>query len=73
MSLLHGTYVILDSPRCHPAPPAPQLWGCVTLFMFGNLLKTLFAKLLSSKFNKHSHLQKMHDSLRKVGCRYLPK
>jgi hypothetical protein len=41
--------------------------------MFGNLLKTLFAKLLSSKFNKHSHLQKMHDSLRKVGCRYLPK
>jgi hypothetical protein len=45
-----------------------QLWACVTLFMTANLIKVLLAKLLSSKFNKHSHLQKMHDSLRKVGA-----
>jgi len=40
-----------------------KIWACVTLFMTANLLKTLLAKLLSSKFNKESHIQKIQDSL----------
>lgn len=35
--------------------------------MTANLLKTLIAKLLSSKFVKESHTRKMHDSIKKVG------
>lgn len=35
--------------------------------MTANLLKTLIAKLLSSKFVRDSHTRKMHDSLKKVG------
>ena len=40
-----------------------KVWACVTLFMTANLLKTLLAKMLSSKFNKESHMQKIQDSL----------
>ena len=40
-----------------------KVWACVTLFMTANLLKTLLAKLLSSKFNKESHSRKIQDSL----------
>jgi hypothetical protein len=40
-----------------------KIWACVTLFMTANLLKTLLAKMLSSKFNKESHIQKIQDSL----------
>ena len=45
------------------------MWACVTLFMTANLLKTLIAKLLSSKFVRDSHTRKMHDSLKKVGVK----
>jgi hypothetical protein len=31
--------------------------------MTANLIKTLLAKMLSSKFNKESHIQKIQDSL----------
>lgn len=48
-----------------------QLWACVTLFMSVNLFKTLIAKLLSSKFVRESHLQKMQDSIKKVRMRLL--
>jgi hypothetical protein len=40
-----------------------KIWACITLFMTANLLKTLLAKMLSSKFNKESHIQKIQDSL----------
>jgi hypothetical protein len=40
-----------------------KIWACVTLYMTANLLKTLLAKMLSSKFNKESHIQKIQDSL----------
>lgn len=40
-----------------------KIWACVTLFMTANLLKTLLAKMLSSKFNKESHVHKIQDSL----------
>ncbi|KAI3438435.1 hypothetical protein D9Q98_000866 [Chlorella vulgaris] len=42
-----------------------RLWGCLTLFMTANLLKVLFAKMLSSKFNAHSHYEKMHQALKR--------
>lgn len=35
--------------------------------MTANLLKVLFAKMLSSSFNRASHYQKMHDALKRVG------
>lgn len=40
-----------------------KIWACVTLFMTANLIKTLLAKLLASKFNKESHARKIQDSL----------
>lgn len=42
-----------------------KVWACITLCMTANLLKTLLAKMLSSKFNKESHMQKIQDSLLK--------
>ena len=42
-----------------------KVWACITLFMTANLLKTLLAKMMSSKFNKESHMQKIQDSLLK--------
>jgi hypothetical protein len=44
-----------------------QVLGCLTLFMTANLLKVLFAKMMASKFNQHSHYEKMHQSLKRVG------
>lgn len=43
-----------------------QVWACITLLMTANLLKTLIAKLLSSKFVRESHLVKMQQSIKKV-------
>lgn len=40
-----------------------KVWACVTIFMCASLLKTLLAKLLSSKFNKASHSQRIQDCL----------
>ncbi|KDD72362.1 hypothetical protein H632_c3454p0, partial [Helicosporidium sp. ATCC 50920] len=42
-----------------------RLWACVTLFMTANLLKALLAKILGSKFNRASHLEKMNASIKK--------
>jgi hypothetical protein len=36
------------------------------LFMTGNLLKTLIAKMLSSRFHKAAHFDKLQDALHKV-------
>uniref|UniRef100_A0A1D2ACS5 EF-hand domain-containing protein n=3 Tax=Auxenochlorella protothecoides TaxID=3075 RepID=A0A1D2ACS5_AUXPR len=42
-----------------------RVWACITLMMTANLLKTLIAKLLSSKFVRESHLAKMQQSIKK--------
>lgn len=34
--------------------------------MTGSLMKTLFAKMLSSRFHKAAHFQKLQEALRKV-------
>ncbi len=34
--------------------------------MTGNFLKTLIAKMLSSRFHKAAHFEKLQDALRKV-------
>ena len=39
------------------------IWACITLFMTANLIKRLLAKMLSTKFNKESYIQKIHESL----------
>lgn len=40
-----------------------KVLACITLFMTANLIKTLMAKLLSSKFNKERHARKIQESL----------
>lgn len=42
-----------------------KLLGCLTLFVTADLLKVLFAKMLSSKFNQHAHFAKMHQALKR--------
>ena len=54
------------------APPPVQLLGCATLFMTAQLLKVLFAKMLSSKFNQAAHYAKMHLALKRVSSGCLP-
>ena len=43
-----------------------KVFGCLTLFMTANLLKVLAAKIMSSKFNAHSHAAKMNQAIKKV-------
>jgi small-conductance mechanosensitive channel len=53
-----------------------RIWGCITLFMVGNLLKVLLGKILALKFNKESHLNKMYTTLKKeqwLHCLLVPR
>ena len=36
------------------------------LFMFGNVIKTLFAKMMSSHYYKASQFEKLQDALKKA-------
>ena len=40
--------------------------GCLTLFFFANLLKTLAAKIMATSFHTEAHFQKMQEALQKV-------
>lgn len=43
-----------------------KILGCFTLFLFANLLKRLFAKLMALKFTNSNQKQKMERALKKV-------
>ncbi len=49
------------SHQCQPCDAAAQV-----LFMFGNVIKTLFAKMMSSHYYKASQFEKLQDALKKV-------
>ena len=40
--------------------------GCIVLFFFANLLKTLAAKVMATSFHTEAHFQKMQEALQKV-------
>ncbi|KAK9815600.1 hypothetical protein WJX72_006571 [[Myrmecia] bisecta] len=42
-----------------------KVLGCLVLFTFGNVLKTLAAKMLATHFHKQAHFEKMQDALKK--------
>ena len=44
-----------------------RLLGCLLLFTFANVLKTLLAKIMASHFHKEAHFEKMQEALQKVG------
>ena len=44
-----------------------RLLGCLLLFCFANVLKTLVAKIMASHFHKEAHFEKMQEALQKVG------
>lgn len=46
---------------------AAQLLGCMTLFWFAMVLKTIIARAVSSHFMKEAHFAKMKAALEKVG------
>ena len=48
-----------------------RLLGCLLLFFFANVLKTLVAKVMASHFHKEAHFEKMQEALQKV-CFMLP-
>ena len=43
-----------------------RLLGCMLLFFFANVLKTLVAKIMASHFHKEAHFEKMQEALQKV-------
>lgn len=43
-----------------------RLLGCLLLFTFANVLKTLLAKIMASHFHKEAHFEKMQEALQKV-------
>lgn len=43
-----------------------RLLGCLLLFFFANVLKTLVAKIMASHFHKEAHFEKMQEALQKV-------
>ena len=43
-----------------------KVLGCLSLFFFGNVLKTFAAKAMSSHFHKEAHFEKMQEALVKV-------
>ena len=43
-----------------------RLMGCLLLFFFANVLKTLIAKIMASHFHKEAHFEKMQEALQKV-------
>lgn len=45
-----------------------RLLGCLLLFFFANVLKTLVAKIMASHFHKEAHFEKMQEALQKVCC-----
>ena len=45
-----------------------RLLGCLLLFTFANVLKTLLAKIMASHFHKEAHFEKMQEALQKVPC-----
>lgn len=48
-----------------------RLMGCLLLFFFANVLKTLMAKIMASHFHKEAHFEKMQEALHKVGQQLL--
>ena len=40
--------------------------GCIVLFFFANLLKTLAAKVMATSFHTEAHFAKMQEALQKV-------
>eukprot|EP00891_Asterochloris_glomerata_P009429 jgi/Astpho2/9429/Aster-x0397 len=40
-----------------------KVLGCLSLFFFGNVLKTFAAKAMSSHFHKEAHFEKMQEAL----------
>ncbi|KAL0029403.1 hypothetical protein WJX77_004930 [Trebouxia sp. C0004] len=42
-----------------------RLLGCLLLFFFANVLKTLVAKIMASHFHKEAHFEKMQEALLK--------
>lgn len=40
--------------------------ACIALFFFANVLKSIFAKLMSGSFHRSSQFAKMEEALRKV-------
>ncbi|KAL3160440.1 hypothetical protein ABBQ32_010760 [Trebouxia sp. C0010 RCD-2024] len=42
-----------------------RLLGCLLLFTFANVLKTLLAKIMASHFHKEAHFEKMQEALQK--------
>ncbi|KAL0039998.1 hypothetical protein WJX79_001782 [Trebouxia sp. C0005] len=42
-----------------------RLLGCLLLFFFANVLKTLVAKIMASHFHKEAHFEKMQEALQK--------
>lgn len=47
-----------------------RLLGCLLLFFFANVLKTLVAKIMASHFHKEAHFEKMQEALQKVQPRF---
>ncbi len=41
--------------------------GCVAMFFLADVLKAVFAKLLSSRFHKENNFKKMAQALTNVG------
>lgn len=54
---------MLSSTQCGQSP---VFHGLQVVFMTGNLLKTIIAKMLSSRFHKAAHFDKLQDALHKV-------
>ena len=48
-----------------------RLLGCLLLFFFANVLKTLVAKIMASHFHKEAHFEKMQEALQKVSSKAL--
>ncbi len=64
-----GTSRCCGLPRCCPLTPdvyRTQLLGCLTLFWFAMVLKTIIARAVSSHFHKEAHFAKMKQALEKV-------
>ena len=40
--------------------------GCLVLFFFANLLKTLGAKIMATSFHTEAHFKKMQEALQKA-------
>jgi len=68
VTTLNHTRRVLCKESDQPALPLFQLRRAAVqvLFMFGNVIKTLFAKMMSSHYYKASQFEKLQDALKKA-------